>query len=346
MQHATNATLKMYEMIVQMRLFVCEDGPLPKVRVFGNAELPGAFIIADNHYIQTMCPRTDFDWLASSYLPEAAMAAGDDTILDDAYGIRARHRKHWLMGPAPNARRPDSLPITGDVTDPDVLAVLAESVHGWFSAAAATDGTAPKTLYTSDAGIDITATAGGFAEQEEETSAINYGQVVAGLLTLLPGGHFITKQYTFFTMFSRSLIALIASFFDETFIVKPLTSRPANSEVYIVGKGFRGISYRVAALLLQRSEAYRAAQPTLASSFGPVIRAEAYADTDAILLRVAAQVHGRQQVSFLNEIATVYEQYKNDLSSLGRTLYPVAQRCQSQWLEQNPVRKIGDEKNL
>ena len=36
----------------------------------------------------------------------------------------------------------------------------------------------------------------------------------------------------------------IACFYDEVNIYKPLTSRPANSEKYIIAKGFRGIDYK------------------------------------------------------------------------------------------------------
>ena len=134
------------------------------------------------------------------------------------------------MGPRPNALPEGLEDITGDVTDPNTVISLGIGVKSRFT------NTAGAVLYTSDVGIDVT---GDYAGQEENTSAINYGQIISGLLALAPGGNFVTKQYTFFTPFSRSLIALVASFFEETYITKPATSRPGNSEVYLVGKGFK-----------------------------------------------------------------------------------------------------------
>jgi len=43
-------------------------------------------------------------------------------------------------------------------------------------------------------------------------------------------------------MFTIKLLYLINIFFDKVYITKPLTSRPANSEKYIVAKNFLGIS--------------------------------------------------------------------------------------------------------
>lgn len=38
--------------------------------------------------------------------------------------------------------------------------------------------------------------------------------------------------------------------FDKVLVYKPATSKPANSEVYVVGKGFRGVPSDVLELLL------------------------------------------------------------------------------------------------
>lgn len=71
------------------------------------------------------------------------------------------------------------------------------------------------TLYTSDAGIDASSD---YNRQEEITARINYGQIICGILSLAKGGHLVTKQYTFLTLFSRSLIALLAALFDELYV--------------------------------------------------------------------------------------------------------------------------------
>jgi DNA-directed RNA polymerase II subunit RPB2 len=339
MENATNAALKMYELIYQMELLTngpakAEGNCLPTVNAFCNAELPGAFIIAINHFMKTKCVSSSFDWIASSYLPEAAMQAGNATILEDRFKIYERNRLHWLMGPAPNGLPDGEAPVSGDVTDPQVVNTLGNAAHQRFGES---DGA---TLYTSDVGIEI-ATAD--ANRQEELSAfVNFGQILTGLLALGIGGHFVTKQFTFVTPFSRSLIAIVASLFEETYITKPKTSRPANSEIYLVGKNFKGISTELSKALLDRCEAYRVLDK-LPTTWGSLIRPDVLARADADILMAAQEVHGEQQVSFLNEISEVYR-----ISDGGKNKIPTTYEAQAQkdWLDENPLIVISSDENL
>jgi DNA-directed RNA polymerase II subunit RPB2 len=337
MEHATNAALKMYEMIHQLALLSTSDGKcLPAVNVFCNAELPGAFIIAINHYMKTKCVSSEFDWIASSYLPEAAQQAGNVTILEDRYKIYEKNRYHWLMGPAPNAMPDGEPPITGDVTDPAVVNTLGNVAHQRF---AENDGA---DLYTSDVGIEI---ATENANRQEELSAfINLGQVLSGVLSLAIGGSLVTKQFTFVTPFSRSLIAIVASLFEETYITKPKTSRPTNSEIYLVGKGFKGISEELSTALLERCEAYRTLDK-LPTTWGSLIKPEILAQVDADILAAAQEVHGEQQVSFLNEISEAYRLF-NDLTEIKQIVTKYEAQAQKTWLNENPISVISKDENL
>jgi hypothetical protein len=56
------------------------------------------------------------------------------------------------------------------------------------------------------------------------------------------GGSFILKVYDTFTRFSLDLLFLLSNLYEEVYIIKPSTSRFANSEKYIVCKGFRNIN--------------------------------------------------------------------------------------------------------
>ena len=338
MEHATNAALKMYELIYQMTLLTDGSVCLPRVNAFCNAELPGAFIIAINHFMKTKCADSQFDWVASSYLPEAAQLAGDKTILEDKYKIYEKNRSHWLMGPPPNALPEGENPLTGDVTDPNVVNTLGNSVHQRFSAI---DGA---NLYTSDVGIEIVKEE--LNRQEELTSFVNFGQILTGLLSLSIGGHFVTKQFMFVTPFSRSLIAIVASLFDETFITKPKTSRPANSEVYLVGKGFKGINQEMVDDLLNRCKAYKTLDK-LPTTWGSLVKPEILSKIDGELLAIAQEVHGEQQVSFLNEIYEAYRMFTgtkiNDLKLLVKD---IENKAQTLWIEENPIVYISSDKNL
>jgi hypothetical protein len=53
------------------------------------------------------------------------------------------------------------------------------------------------------------------------------------------GGTFILKVYDTFTRFSLDLLFLLANLYEQVTIIKPNTSRFANSEKYVVCKGFR-----------------------------------------------------------------------------------------------------------
>jgi DNA-directed RNA polymerase II subunit RPB2 len=342
MENATNAALKMYELIYQMELLT--NGPvtanaestqcLPIVNAFCNAELPGAFIIAINHFMKTKCVTSQFDWIASSYLPAAAMQAGNSTILEDKFNIYERNRLHWLMGPAPNGLPDGEAPITGDVTDPQVINTLGNTAHQRFTE---NDGA---NLYTSDVGIEIAQK--DLNRQEELTAFVNMGQILTGLLALAVGGHFVTKQFTFVTPFSRSLIAIVASLFEETYITKPKTSRPTNSEVYLVGKGFKGISTELAKALLDRCEAYKTLDK-LPTTWGSLLRPDVLAKVDGDILLAAQEVHGEQQVAFLNEIAEAYRVSDGDKNKIAN-IYEV--QAQKTWLDENPLMVIESDENL
>lgn len=153
-------------------------------------------------------------------------------------------------------------------------------------------------------------------------------------MTLAVGGNFVTKQYTFFTPFSQSLIAIVAAVFEEVFVTKPLTSRPSNSEVYLIGRRFLGISPLLRAALLQKLAFYREqhqAYKKLPSDFGGLVSLATLSIIEQSLLSAAHQIHG-QQVKFVKEAIELYSITKNNLRQLGTQLLPLAQRQQQAWL--------------
>lgn len=216
LNNVTNAWLKMYEMY---RYYEVGAGGAPLVH-FDNAALPGAFIEAVN----AASYPTPYEWWASS------LVSTDTGILDDMYGLLRHNPTRWIM------ERDPASPYNGDITRVAFLRRMHEAM-------------APRrvNLYTSDAGIS---TAPGvharlsFNDQEQLNMRINLGQVLSGLLVLGVGPQttFVTKQYTFFEPFTVSLMTVAAQFFDEFYVSKPLTSKTTNSECYLVGRGFRGVS--------------------------------------------------------------------------------------------------------
>ena len=324
----TNAMLKLYELLSQQELPLVPAGP---VRAFCNAELPGAFVIALNQYMRGVRPECEFEWLASSYVPDAANGA-----LDDKYGLYAKNRDRWLMRAA--ALDGGATALDGDLTDSAVVAALASAVRKRFGAGA--------TLYTSDAGIDVSAD---YNQQEAATAVLNFGQVVCGLLSLAVGGTLITKQYTWLTSFNRQLLMLLSALFEQLHLVKPVTSRPANSEVYVVGTGFLGIDAAASRKLLALLASFRG-RPDAASACNILAAGpEAAPDVDRALLRTAREF-AAMQIRYLNEIATVYAtMYAAAMAVRGSTgisaVHSFARQASrdaiSEWLRSYPVHRLA-----
>ncbi|XP_033932248.1 cap-specific mRNA (nucleoside-2'-O-)-methyltransferase 1 [Pseudochaenichthys georgianus] len=64
-------------------------------------------------------------------------------------------------------------------------------------------------------------------------------QFLTAISTLRTGGHFVCKTFDLFTPFSVGLIYLLYLSFDRISLFKPITSRPANSERYVVCRGLK-----------------------------------------------------------------------------------------------------------
>lgn len=66
-------------------------------------------------------------------------------------------------------------------------------------------------------------------------------EIITALKIQKNGGNFILKIYDIFTKATVQLLSILNSVYDEVFITKPVTSRPANSEKYIVCMNFQGM---------------------------------------------------------------------------------------------------------
>ena len=334
---ANNESLAMYELLLRMNLINCPNLPDNTLNTFSNAELPGAYIIAINYYLKTKCAGKGFNWLASCYLPTA-------NAQEDSFKLYALNRDRWLMGPRPNALPEGIDDITGDVTDPNTVMTLGIGVKQRFI------NTSGAMLYTSagtgtNAGTNAGDLTSALIGKEENTSALNYGQILSGLISLAPGGNFVVKQDTFFTPFSRSLIAVVASLFEETYIAKPVTSRPDSSEIYLVGKGFKGMDPTVMEALIERSELFKTLG-TNPTTLGSLVTPEILASVDPALFAVAEDLFINTQVKFLEEYAEVYKNYNGHTDVLATQLEKKMKEAETKWLKENAVLPIQPEQNL
>lgn len=213
MYRPTTAAAKIYELLTTFhdRIF---NPSMKSVVVFDNASLPGAFIVAVNHYIRTRVQHiTDYQWYASSLIERTVQ---NPRPLNDDFNLLANYPDRWVMGSG-----------DGDLTSDDQQQIFHDDrrVGGLVN------------VYLSDAGLNVE---WNYNEQETIHSPINLGQIVSALATLAPGGTSITKQYTYYTPFTISIMGLLTRVFDDVYITKPLASKPDNSETYLVCIGYVG----------------------------------------------------------------------------------------------------------
>ena len=190
----SNAWLKCWEIIHKYPVL------RPDLKLFCNAELPGAFLAAIFHAMSFR--QWKLHWNANSLL----------SGLPDTFGLYERYRDHWLMDDDHD----------GDITKLETITHITKQKVD---------------LYTSDIGIGLTHET--FLEQEEYEAHLHLAQVLCGLKMLNVEGHMIVKTFTFQRPFSMSLLYLLSQCFQELQIFKPVTSRPGNSECYLIGLGFK-----------------------------------------------------------------------------------------------------------
>ncbi|XP_013196993.1 cap-specific mRNA (nucleoside-2'-O-)-methyltransferase 1 [Amyelois transitella] len=112
----------------------------------------------------------------------------------------------------------------GNIFDPDNLESLKEHVL----------------RQTDDIGVHFLMADGGFSVEGQEniqeilSKQLYLCQCLAALMLVRTGGHFVVKLFDVFTLFSVGLIYIMYRCFDKVCIHKPVTSRPANSERYLI----------------------------------------------------------------------------------------------------------------
>jgi len=161
------------------------------------------------------------------------------------WGFTLRGKHDWQLqkfnaeAPCTNFETCYGVDDTGDITNNDNMKNLAERIE---------KGTGGRgiPLLLADGGFGVE---GNYNNQEALTKQIVLCQFLTALLVLRPGGTFVCKVFDVYTHFSVSLLYMLYQSFERFSIVKPFTSRPANSERYVICKGFRGRNSRLTSFL-------------------------------------------------------------------------------------------------
>jgi len=308
--NVTNAWLKMYELCVRYDL-------ARGVRVyFANAELPGSFVLAFHHYITTSIGNAAYErgtrapeWFASSIIEDDPKK----NYLEDRYGLRRNYPDRWITCG------------NGDTTKVDVVKCFATTLVRVAGGLAQ--------LYTSDAGIDVSSN---YNDQERMEAIIHFGQTVAGLATLAPRGNMVLKTFTYFASFSLSLIYLLTTVFKRVLIVKPISSRPSNSEVYLVCQEYEGATPQMMTKLYARMQNF-SFTPLVARSCIPPEFFAGVAASHAIFSR---------QIKTIREYVAYYEKYRDNIDALKAAYGGKRREMIQEYLNLVRLRKIDDSAKL
>lgn len=91
-------------------------------------------------------------------------------------------------------------------------------------------------IITADGGFDFSSD---FNKQEQIAFRLIFTQVIYALVMQKKNGHFVLKIFDIFEDCTTDILYLLSSFYEKVIIMKPYTSRYANSEKYVVCKNFK-----------------------------------------------------------------------------------------------------------
>jgi 23S rRNA U2552 (ribose-2'-O)-methylase RlmE/FtsJ/DNA-directed RNA polymerase subunit E'/Rpb7 len=103
------------------------------------------------------------------------------------------------------------------------------------------DGSKKCQLVTADGGIGLE-TDEAYELQELANCKLFFSEIITALNVQEIGGSFILKVYDMYYDLTLQLIYLLSAYYEKIKITKPRTSRPANSEKYLICIGFKGIA--------------------------------------------------------------------------------------------------------
>lgn len=112
---------------------------------------------------------------------------------------------------------------TGDLTDPKTFKIFGGEIKGKCD------------LVTADGGFE------NLNEnlQEQEGYRLILSEIINAIQVQAQGGSFICKLFETFTTTSMKIISILRDLYENIYFVKPLTSRPSNSEKYVVCTKFK-----------------------------------------------------------------------------------------------------------
>lgn len=202
---------KMIEIVQSMNLFRNMD---TKINTFHLAEGPGGFIEATAYMRQ--CP--DDVYYGMTLIDESINAPGWKKA---EYFLKQNPNVHIVYG--------DDEKSNGDLLNRRNLLGCCGKYGSKMD------------FITGDGGFDFS---GDFNRQEHMAVKLLFAQIIYAISLQKKGGCFVVKVFDVFTRVTSEMLFLLSIVYDRVSIIKPNTSRHANSERYVVCKGFRPLDGR------------------------------------------------------------------------------------------------------
>jgi hypothetical protein len=207
-ENITNAWLKMRELLVRFPPKPDSRGELASYHM---AEAPGAFVSSLKTYLNLdlKLDEDDWEWRAQSLNEDVAPHA-----LKDQFGLIANNPDNWIVIGS------------GDITNPDIVKQTSTAVVKQIGKVQ---------IFTSDPKGPVS----DWNKEAESQFPLFLGSICGMLMSMKAGGTAYLKVFSLANTYSVNLLAVLATCFKNVYITKPLTSKPANSERYIVAQDYR-----------------------------------------------------------------------------------------------------------
>ena len=146
------------------------------------------------------------------------------TLLNSDINVPGWHKSQNFLHKHENVVIENGASGDGDLLNPDNL----EYVYNKYGNS--------MEIVTGDGGFDFSVD---FNQQESISAKLIFAQICYALMLQKRGGSFVLKFFDTFSRASVEMIYMLNIFYDNVYIIKPCTSRYANSERYIVCKKFK-----------------------------------------------------------------------------------------------------------
>lgn len=314
----SNAWLKIYECMKFIKPY------LEKCHTFYSfhvAELPGNFILAINHYLKTFFPKIEWDYLAESYID---IYNKKSHYLEDTYGLMNKYKDNWVFGVG-----------NGDITNPENLVSFQQTIQLRFKSKC--------DFYTSDVKYEPKNI--NFDEEEKYNLPVHLGHLLCALMSLKKKGIMILKEFTEFESTSISYLYLANYCFEKLFFFKPLTSRFGNSEIYVIGIGFKD---NLTDLQIERLLNILSYVRELNSAIGsPALFQKSVISNEFVKKIYDAQLQiAESQITQIEKNVESYKRYYNNSEKICHELSSFYTKYTKEWIEKNPILKLPKEAKL